>query len=148
MSCLLNEWPYAQLSFSYVSPRSWDQCEFSNCHLINPKPWPPSLADFLTKSALRHSKISTSDTRFKIPRAMNAKVFSDAARVPSSQFSEETTPVTQVVSLWSEKLSEYLSESSIRPYLQYLQSKSFFFNTFLFNARKNKISNNLFQNFK
>lgn len=78
---------------------------------------------------------------------MHAKVLSDAARVLSSQFYEGDYSSNSKLFHFEVKLSEYLSESSIRPYFNIFKVE-FFFNTFLFNARKNKISNNLFQNFK
>ena len=56
---------------------------------------------------------------------MHTKVLLDAARVPSSQFSEGDYPSNSKLFHFEVKLSEYLSESSIRPYLQYLQSGVF-----------------------
>lgn len=56
---------------------------------------------------------------------MHAKVLSDAARMLSSQFSEGDYPSNSKLFHFEVKLSEYLSESSIRPYLQYLQSGVF-----------------------
>ena len=52
---------------------------------------------------------------------MHAKVLSDAARVPSSQFSEGDYPSNSKLFHFEVKLSEYLNESSITLYLQYLQ---------------------------